>query len=184
MQSSDSNAAVPAERPQREIGAPWSLLLIPVLLLAGAVSVPISSVAARIRRRRERAFRERMLQCGRIMGWAEFQAAIAKNDGTLIEERYSFKGPVRWWWNADNVYEICPHPMVDWMAMLNNPTFRATTEWFHHQYTDPEKGRAFLVVTDRAVRDEIRAIRSELKSESGRVRWIEVAPPKNGRRHR
>jgi len=178
MQSLDLNAAPHLKRSPREIGLPWSLLLVPVLLLAGAASVPVSFVAVRIQRRRELAFRKQMLERGRIMEWAAFRQAIAEDKGTLIEERYSFKGPVRWWWTSENVYEICPHPIVDWMTMLNSSSFRATTEWFRLRYTDPSAGRAFLVATDSAPREEKLTLHSQLESESGTVRWIEVPTPK------
>jgi hypothetical protein len=183
MESLDLNAAPHLKRPSREMGLPWSLLMIPVLLFAGAVSVPVSLVSVRIQRRRDLAFRKQMLERGRIIEWARFLQAIAEDKGTLLEERYSLKGPVRWWWTSENVYEICPHPMVDWMTTLNDPSFRPTIEWFRQWYTDPSEGRAFLVVTDSAAQEELRAFRSQLECESGSVRWIEVVPPESLRKH-
>jgi len=153
------------------------LLMIPVLLLAGAVSVPFSLVGRRIQRKRELAFRKLMQTRGRSIEWDNFRRAAAENRGTLLQERYSFKGPVRWWWTSENVYEICPHPMVDWMTMANDPGFRPTTEWFRQRYTDPAEGRAFLVSKHGIAQEEIRSVRSQLESDSGTLRWIEVVPP-------
>ena len=177
MQSLDLNEATPVERNPREIGLPWSLLIIPVLLLAGAISVPFSLLGGRIQRRRELAFRKLMQTRGRVIDWAAFQRAAAENRGTLLRERYSLKGPIRWWWTSENVYEICPHPIVDWMTMANDAGFRPTREWFRQRYTDPVEGRAFLVATHGITQEEIRSVRSQLESESGTLRWIEVVPP-------
>jgi len=172
-----------AEKNPREIGLPWSLLLIPVLLLAGAISVPVALVGRRIQRRRELAFFKSMQSRARVMESASFRRAIAENRGTLLEERYSLKGPVRWWWTSENVYELCPHPMVDWMTMANKPGYRPTIEWFRRRYTDPDEGRAFLVAAHGLAQEEIRSLRSQLESESGTVRWIEVVPPERLRKH-
>jgi hypothetical protein len=183
MQSLDLNAAPHVERNPREIGLPWSLLMIPALLLAGAVSVPFSLVGGRIQRRRELAFRKLIQTRGRAIEWATFARAAAENRGTLLIERHSLKGPVRWWWTSENVYEICPHPMVDWMTMANEPGFRSTSEWFRQRYTDPEQGRALLVATYGIAQEEKHSVRCQLKSESGTLRWIEVVPPES-LRHR
>jgi hypothetical protein len=182
MQSLDLSAAPTPERP-RHMGLPWSLLLLPVLFLAGAISVPISLACGRIQRRRELAFRKLMQTRGRAIEWEIFRQAIAENRGTLVEERYSFKGPVRWWWVTENVYDICPQPLVDWMTMANGPGFRPTAVWFRERYTNPNDGRAFLVVTQGVDREEIRSLRSQLESESGTIRWIEVVPPERLRKH-
>lgn len=176
MQSLDLNAPPHAERNSRRIDLPWSLLMLPVLFLAGAISVPVSLVATRIRRKRELAFCKTMQSRGRVIEWETFREAIAGARGMLLRERYSLKGPIRWWWAPENVYELCPHPIVDWVTMMNEPGYRPTAEWFCLRYTDPHKGRAFLVATHTAAQEEIRSFRSQLESESGTARWIEVVP--------
>jgi hypothetical protein len=183
VQSLDLNAESHAEKNPREVGLPWSLLLIPVLLFAGALSVPVTLVGRRIQRRRELAFFNLMQSRARVMESASFRQAIAENRGTLVKERYSLKGLVRWWWTPENVYELCPHPMVDWMTMANEPGYRPTMEWFRRRYTDPDAGRAFLVTTRDLAPEEKRSLRSQLESESGTVRWIEIVPPARLRNH-
>lgn len=102
-----------------------------------------------------------------------------KNRGTFIEERYSFKGPVRWWWTSEDVYQVCPHAMVDWLTMLMDAHFRPVAEWFRQQYTSLDKGRAVLVSTEKVPTEEVHVFRSRLESESGTVRWIAVVPPES-----
>jgi hypothetical protein len=165
-----------------EIGLPLSLLMIPVLFIAAGLSIPVTLVVARVRRRRERAFRRRMQASSRITEWSDFVRALDENRGTLIEERYSLKGPVRWWWTSEDVYQVCPHTMVDWMTMLDDPSFRPVAEWFRQRYTSPEIGQAVLVSTEGVPREEVHVLRSRLKSELGTVRWIEVVPPESLRR--
>jgi len=41
----------------------------------------------------------------------------------LIVERFSFKGPIRVWWTRDNLYKMCPFPMVDWLTMARDSAF-------------------------------------------------------------
>ena len=36
------------------------------------------------------------------MSWEDVHRAMDENRGTLLEEWYSFKGPVRYWWTAEN----------------------------------------------------------------------------------
>jgi len=49
------------------------------------------------------------------MAWFEFQRVADDACGTLIVERLSLKGPFRWWWTPENVYEVCPIPIVHWL---------------------------------------------------------------------
>lgn len=108
----------------REIGLPWSLLLIPILLVAAGLSIPYAMAAAPIQRRRERAFRERLKARGRIIEWSKFLGAFNEQHGSLIKEMYSHKGPVRWWWTPENIYEVSPHSMADWTTMWTDLRFR------------------------------------------------------------
>jgi hypothetical protein len=57
------------------------------------------------------------------MTWSGFRCALEQNRGTFIEERYSFKGPVRWWWTSENFYTECCYPSVDWLTMHHDPDF-------------------------------------------------------------
>jgi hypothetical protein len=41
------------------------------------------------------------------MEWSDFVRAVVENRGTFVEERYSLKGPDRWWWTEENVYDLC-----------------------------------------------------------------------------
>jgi hypothetical protein len=166
----------------REIGLPWSLLAIPVLFIAAGLSLPYSLFARRVQQRRERAFRAQMQAQGRVIEWSDFLKAINETRGTLIEERYSFKGPVRWWWTPENVYDICSHSPVNWLAMVNDRQFRPFVEWCHQRYTSPDKGQALLVTG--ALREQAHSLWSRLESESGTERWVEVPPPEEIRRRR
>ena len=40
-----------------------------------------------------------------------------RNGGTCIEEKFSPKGPVRFWWTPENVHRESPHEIIDWFTM-------------------------------------------------------------------
>jgi hypothetical protein len=169
----------PPKRP-REIDLPWSLLIIPGLLVLAGLAIPYALVAAPIQRVRERRFRSRMRALDRVMEWPDFRRAADEPLGTLIIERHSLKGPVRWWWTADNLYNACPFAVVNWLdGLWNDERYRPLAEWCHNLYTSPEAGVALLV--DSVSRAE------EHFQESAPTRkytWIEVAPPDRLRRGR
>jgi hypothetical protein len=161
-----------------EIGFPWALLFIPVLFVLAGLSVPYTLVANRVLKRRERGFHAQMAAAGRLMTWSGFRCALEQNRGTFIEERYSFKGPVRWWWTPENFYTECCYPSVDWLTMHHDPDFQPLAEWCRRRYTSPDQGQAFLVAIDGVAREEIHHLKSWLYSDSTDARWIELPPPK------
>jgi hypothetical protein len=166
------------KRRQRvEIGLLWSLVFIPIMFVGAGLSLPYTFVTVRIRRRQERALRDQMQAVGRVMEWSDFVRAVVENRGTFVEERYSLKGPDRWWWTEENVYDLCPYPTVDWLMMVQDEHFLPIRDWFHRRYTSVDTGQALLVATCRIPREEINSFWQKLKSESGNGRWIEVGPP-------
>ena len=161
----------------REKGSPilfgrvWSIVFLPLLFVAAGLSIPYSVLRSRLQRRRERRFQESMEHDGRVIPWAEFERELAKSEGTLIVERLSFKGPIRWWWTVENVYELSPYPLVDWLTLMGDSDFQSTRQWFGERYTAPG-GQALLVI---ATKEEKRSI-SDGMGISNHVRWLEVPP--------
>jgi hypothetical protein len=143
------------------IGLPWSLLFIPFMFIAAGLSIPYSLVACRVQRRNEEAFQVSMTSLGRVMRWSDFVRALDETRGTAILERYSFKGPVRWWWTSENIYDASPYPTVDWLTMFDE-SFLPFAEWCRERYTSPEQGQAFLV--GRGPEEESRSLWTRLRS--------------------
>lgn len=81
---------------------------------------------------------------GRIVVWEHFIREINAGHGTLIVERFSFKGPIRMWWTMDDVYEVSPYPLVDWLTIASEASFDAVRDWCHSKYTS-NTGSALLV---------------------------------------
>jgi hypothetical protein len=157
----------------------WSLFFIPVMFIVAGLSIPFTLVAGRVQRRHERAFRTKMQGLGRVVEWRDFLKAINETRGTVILERYSFKGPVRWWWTSENLYDISPYPTADWFTMLTDESFQPFAEWCSQRYTTPSEGLAFLADSDAISAGEDHSLWSRLRSpESESVRWVEVAPPR------
>jgi len=89
-----------------------------------------------------------------------------------VVERHSFKGPVRWWWTAENVYDLCPYPLVDWLTMSRDAGLRQGPEWCHNRYTNVDGGQRLLVLADST---QMRSICDGMTFADG-VRWVEVPP--------
>ena len=146
MQTLDLGAEPHDRTGPTEVGLLWSLLFIPVLLLLGALSIPYAFVGSRIQRRRERLFCSEMETRGRVIEWSEFREAVEKAHGTLIVEWHSLKGPIRWWWTPDDIYSLCPHPIVEWtVKMRDDEGSRPLAEWCRRTYTSVDEGHALRV---------------------------------------
>jgi len=167
------NMGVKGKKPI-QISPLLSPLLLPLLFVVGAVSIPYSRIRRRIVVRRELRFTESMRIRGRLMDWADFVRELDGGNGMLIVERFSFKGPIRVWWTDDNLYETCPYPLVDWFTMAKDATFDPVRHWCRMRYTGVT-GEAMLVT---GTKDQWRTIQGEkpLTFREG-VQFVEVPPP-------
>jgi hypothetical protein len=164
------------------IPMPLSLLLVPLLFIGAGISIPFSLVYRRIQRQREHRFRLELAALGRIIGWKDLMQAVDEARGTVIEERYSLKGPVRWWWTPEIVRDLSPYETADWFTMLKGNSFRPFAVWCRQRYTSLDQGHALLVATDGAPINEVRALWSRLTAESGHRNFILVVPPESLRK--
>jgi hypothetical protein len=119
----------------------------------------------------------RMKSCGKLMPWAEFLQTMRDEGGTCIEERFSPKGPVRFWWTQENVYDESPYPIIDWFTMRKGRQAEPFIHWCRERYTRADGSNAVLVDTGLVARREIYALWSECRSNVAKARWVEVAPP-------
>ncbi|MGA2570257.1 MAG: hypothetical protein ABSF23_07025 [Terracidiphilus sp.] len=99
------------------LGALLGILLIPVVFVGAVLAIPYSVALRWMRQHREHAFRALMKSRGRWIGWQDFLRAMHTRGGTCIEERFSPKGPVRFWWTPEDVYRESPHEIIDWFTM-------------------------------------------------------------------
>ena len=158
-----------------QLGPVWSVLFFPLLLVAGALSIPYALIAGAMATRRERRFTNLMKVNGRTMDWADFIREISNGHGTLIVEQFSFKGPTRMWWTTENLYEACPYPLADWFTMTKDASFDAVRQWCHARYTSAA-GDALLVL---GTREQWRTIRADAPlTFRDDVRYLEVPPPR------
>lgn len=148
---------------------------LPLLLVGGALSIPVMMIARKVRSGRERRFTHSMKAAGRLVDWEHFIRAIGDGHGTLIVERFSFKGPIRMWWTGDDVYKLCPYPLVDWLTMVKDTSFDAVRNWCHSMYTS-STGKALLVDGSQ---EQCRTIRGKGPfSFREDIRYLEVPPPR------
>jgi hypothetical protein len=76
----------------------------------------------------------------------DFEQVLQEGRGTVIVESHSLKGPFRWRWTGENLYELCPFPLVTWWeTMPNDESYRPLAEWCRREYTNVDQGRALLV---------------------------------------
>jgi hypothetical protein len=158
-----------------DLGPVGGILLLPLLLAAGALSIPYALVARRVVARRERRFNNCMKADGRTMEWAQFIREINDGHGTLIVERFSFKGPVRMWWTGENIYEVCPYPLVDWFTMTKDASFDELRDWCRNRYTGATSS-ALLVDGNEEQWRTVQGNGPFTFQDS--VRYVEVPPPR------
>lgn len=164
----------PRKKPIK-LGRVAGVLLLPLLLVGGVLSIPFTMVWRRVTSHRERRFANSLKADGRIVDWEHFIHEINAGHGTLVVERFSFKGPVRMWWTGDDVYEVCPYPLVDWLTMKRETSFDAVRDWCHSKYTS-KTGGALRVDGSNEQWRTIRG-KSPLSFRDG-IRYLEIPPPR------
>jgi len=159
------------------LGAAVGVLLIPFVAVGTLLAGPAIVALQWMRKHREHSFRMRMKSRGRLMPWGEFVRVMRGQGGTCIEERFSPKGPVRFWWTPENVQGESPYPVIDWFTMRKGRAAEPLIHWCRERYTDPERGGAKLVDTGLVGHRDIYALWSQCRSRSAPARWVEIAPP-------
>jgi hypothetical protein len=159
------------------LGVMVALLLVPLLLIGAVLAFPARFVWGWVRQHREHTFRMLMKSRGRLIPWQEFLRSMHSSGGTCIEERFSPKGPVRFWWTAEDVYAESPHEIIDWFTMRKGRKAEPFILWCRARYTEANGGSATLVDTGLVARRDIYALWSECRSDTSIARWVEVAPP-------
>ena len=163
-----------------ELGKFWGLVLFPFVVVAMAIGAPLSMlysvVHRRSLRRRSRALEQRMRAAGRLMAWTDFTREMDQGHGTLIIKRSSFKGPVDWWWTAENTYQLCPYRAVDWLTMLRDESFQPLSEWYKEHYTSIKTGRASLVAAGHGGDHGIDFGRKLVTTGLDVGVWVEIPP--------
>jgi len=153
------------------------VLLVPVFAIVALLAIPYIFLLRWTRQHREHSFRMRMKSRGRLMTWSEFLRLMRGEGGTCIEERFSPKGPVRFWWTPENVQGESPYPIIDWFTMRKGRQAEPFIRWCRERYTGAKAGKAVLVDTGLVAHRDIYALWSECRSEASTAKWVEVAPP-------
>jgi hypothetical protein len=151
--------------------------LLPVVLAAVCVAIPYSIVLRWLRPRAEGRFRARMKEQGRLISWQQFVRTMYGSTGTCLEEKFSPKGPVRFWWTPEDVVRESPYEIIDWFTMRKGRQHEPFVHWCRQRYTGAETGSAVLVDTTLVPRREIYTLWSKCRFDASAARWIEVAPP-------
>lgn len=165
------------KQPSTWVDAVMGIAMIPVLFVGACVAIPYTWGTKWLRLNREHELRMLMKSRGRLMTWQEFVRAMHERGGTCIEEKFTAKGPVRFWWTPEDVRGESPHEIVDWFTMRKGRKYEPFVHWCRARYTSAEAGSAVLVDHPLVPRREIYALWSECRSDAMRVQWIEVAPP-------
>ena len=133
-----------------------SALLLPLSIPLLVVMDMGRWVAAPLARRRERAFVASMTERGRVMELAAFEAAMARGEGTAIDEAATAEGPWRIWWTAEDVRLESPYPAAagEWVMVAWESQWFPFFTWAAGRYLDGDSGTARLVVVP--ARDSLR----------------------------
>lgn len=103
-----------------EFGPVHAIWFVPALAIAAVLSIPVAFVASIVQKRREQSFKKQMKAAGRVMDRRDFELVLQEGRGTVIGESHSLKGPFRWWWTGENLYDICPFLLVTWWDIMPN----------------------------------------------------------------
>ena len=167
-----------AERPpSTALGAVLGVAVIPLLAMGACLAIPYTVGARWLRMHREHKLRLLMKSRGRLIAWPEFVRAMHERGGTCLEEKFSPKGPVRFWWTPEDVQRESPHEIIDWFTMRKGRQYVPFVHWCRARYTSADGGSAVLVDAPLAPRREIYALWAECLSDAAKAKWIEVAPP-------
>lgn len=172
----------PERNQERKRLAAWlepilELLMIPVLAIGACLAIPFGFLWRWMRQHREHKFRMLMKSRGRLVTWQELLRAMHEEGGTCIEERFSPKGPVRFWWTREDVYHESPYEIIDWFTMRKGRGAEPFIRWCRERYTSADRGSAVLIDAPFVPKREIYALWAECRSEATQARWVEVAPP-------
>jgi hypothetical protein len=139
------------------------LLMIPVLFIGVAISIPVNLVGRSRNRRREAGFAMEMRAVGRWISWNE-ASTQAEKGGTFIVESLSCKGPSRWF-TSEDVSKTSPYPccLEDWPWAFENGT--DFFEWCRARFTDPVFGSASIVGPNETERDQIPRLLVEFRTQ-------------------
>jgi hypothetical protein len=176
VQTLDLGAKPPhARKDPREFGPVHAIWFVPVLAIAAVLSIPVAFVASTVQKKREQSFKKQMKATGRTMERRDFEQVLQEGRGTVIVESHSHKGPFRWWWTVENLYDICPFPLVTWLeTMPSDECYRPLAEWCRREYTNIDQGRALLVDL-QSPGGGVNIDGIDLRS--AQMKWFEVAPP-------
>ncbi len=151
--------------------------MIPALVAGACFAFPYSICLRWSRQRRELALRLQMKSQGRLIPWQELERRMEESGGTCIEERFSPRGPVRYWWTPEDVYKESPHKITGWFSMRKGREYEPFIHWCRRRYTAAEGGSALLADTGLTPQSQIYALWAKCRSEAAKARWIETAPP-------
>ncbi|MGD0347893.1 MAG: hypothetical protein ABSA85_14120 [Terracidiphilus sp.] len=165
------------KQPSTWMDAVMGIAMIPVLFMGACLAIPYTLGVRWLRIHGEHKLRLLMKSRGRLITWPEFVRAMHETGGTCIEEKFTAKGPVRFWWTQEDVHRESPHEITSWFTMRKGRQYEPFVHWCRARYTSADEGSAVLVDTPLVPRREIYALWSECRSDAMKAQWIEVAPP-------
>jgi hypothetical protein len=176
MQTPEIDQAPDQRQPSTASSVALGVATMPVLAVGVGLAIGSATALRWVRRYRENSLRAAMKTQGRLITWTGFVEKMRASGGTCIEERFSPKGPMRFWWTQDDLAAASPHKIIDWFTMHKGGAGAPFVHWCRERYTGAV-GSAVLVDTRGIGKKEIYALWSECRSQSCAARWVEVAPP-------
>ncbi len=175
MQTQGTESA--QKQPSTLMDSVMGVAMIPVLFVGACLAIPYTLGARWQKLHGEHKLRLLMKARGRLITWPEFARVLHERGGTCIEEKFTAKGPVRFWWTPEEVRWESPHEIASWFTMRKGRQYEPFVQWCRARYTNVDEGTAMLVDATRVSRREIYTLWSECRSDTMKAQWIEVAPP-------
>lgn len=127
----------------RDIPLLFLPVYLPLFLLVGLLSYPHALMMAKYLAFKERRFVREMKLADRLMSWQTFTEVLAERRGTVIEEWFSLKEPVHYWWVEDNLTTSSPHKWTHegCAALIYENEYATFSSWCYERYLNNGKAR-------------------------------------------
>jgi len=115
---------------------------LPLMALAGLLSIPVGGIMVAYYTLKETRFARKMKLAGRMMPEPQYAAALDDKRGTLIEEWFSNKGPVRYWWTEDDIPSVTPFARTAFgVEAVWGREYDEFSLWCHNKYLESNNAR-------------------------------------------
>lgn len=150
----------------------YPFVLVGFVVLA-ILSIPWVFFASKWADYRERKLTEQLAMRGRSIELSAALSRVRENQGTLIGEQLSIKGPYRLWWTEEDIPSLSPYECSHEEQFDEEKfSYGEFFEWCANRYTDLSSGTGLIVLMSDF--KELERNREQLDELRARKRIVEI----------